>query len=202
VIKEVGLCRCVGIVVFDFLRNDKTIVFVKGNEVAVERDIVGCGEAQAVFGIEAVLLVFSPRADVAGAKDVRKRETVPHEAADNRLRVVFRQNGTEHVERADVGRGLAAPVRVRGEDEVSERLPKRHLPSSFFWFVRSLKLASLFWFYIFSWRFSSLDYMALTFLPGHKVLYHKPGGKSSMKKDIFSRRGTSGDTPRRDCIKW
>ena len=52
-VEEVGPCRRVGVMVFDFLRNDKTVVFVKGNEVAVERGIVGCGEAQAVFGIEA-----------------------------------------------------------------------------------------------------------------------------------------------------
>ena len=37
---------------------------------------------------------------------------------------MFRQDGAKHVERADVGRGLAAPVRVRGEDEVCERLPQ------------------------------------------------------------------------------
>ena len=54
----------------------------------------------------------------------------------------------------------------------------------------------------FKWRFSSLDYMALTFLPGHEILYHKSGEKSSMKNDSFSHRGTSGDTPRKDCIKW
>lgn len=87
-------------------------MFVKGNEVAVKRGIVGCGEAQAVFGIEAVFLVFSPRANVAGAKDVRKREAVPHGAADDRIRVVLRQNRAEHVERTDVGRCLAASVRV------------------------------------------------------------------------------------------
>lgn len=77
-------------------------MFVKGNEVAVERGVVGCGEAQAVFGIEAVLLVFSPRADMAGAKDVRKREAVPHGAADDWIRVVLRQDRAEHVEGADV----------------------------------------------------------------------------------------------------
>ena len=117
--------------VFDFLRNDKTIVFVKGNEVAVERGIVGCGETQAVFGIEAVLLVFSPRADVAGAKDVRKREAVPHGSTDDWIRVVLRQDGAEHVECANVGRGLAASVRVRGEDEVREGLPEFHLAPRF-----------------------------------------------------------------------
>ena len=37
---------------------------------------------------------------------------------------MFRQDGAKHVERTDVGRGLAAPVRVRGEDEVCERLPQ------------------------------------------------------------------------------
>ena len=49
---------------------------------------------------------------------------MPHGTADNRLRVVLRQDGAKHVERTDVGRGLAAPVRVRGEDEVCERLPQ------------------------------------------------------------------------------
>ncbi len=37
---------------------------------------------------------------------------------------MFRQDGAKHVERTDVGRGLAASVRVRGEDEVCERLPQ------------------------------------------------------------------------------
>ena len=53
--------------------------------------------------------------------DVHKRKAVPQGAADDRLRVVGR---TKHVERADVGRGLAVPVRVRGEDEVCKRLPQ------------------------------------------------------------------------------
>ena len=56
--------------------------------------------------------------------DVRKREAVPHGAADDWLRVVFRQDGAEHVERADIGRGLAASVRVRGKNEVCKRLPQ------------------------------------------------------------------------------
>ena len=47
---------------------------------------------------------------------------MPHGAADNRLRVVFRQDRAKHVERADVGRGLAAPVRIRRENEFAERL--------------------------------------------------------------------------------
>ena len=46
-------------------------MFVEGNEMPVEGGVVGGGEAQAVFGIEAVLFVFRPRADVAGAKDIR-----------------------------------------------------------------------------------------------------------------------------------
>ena len=37
---------------------------------------------------------------------------------------MFRQDGAKHVERTDVGRGLAASVRVRGEDEVCKRLPQ------------------------------------------------------------------------------
>ena len=74
-VEEVGLCRCVGVVVFDCLRDDEAIVFVEGNEVTVKRGVVGCGEAQAVFGIEAVLFVFRPRADVAGAKDIRYGES-------------------------------------------------------------------------------------------------------------------------------
>ena len=56
--------------------------------------------------------------------DVCERKAVPHGAADDWIRVVFRQDRAEHVERTDVGRGLAAPVRVRGEDEVCERLPQ------------------------------------------------------------------------------
>ena len=63
--------------------------------------------------------------------DVSERKAVSHGAADDRLRIVFRQDGAKHVERTDVRRGLAVPVRVRGEDEVCERLPKRHLPLSF-----------------------------------------------------------------------
>ena len=53
--------------------------------------------------------------------DVRKRKTVPHGTTDDWLRVVGR---TKHVERTDIGRGLAASVRVRGEDEVCKRLPQ------------------------------------------------------------------------------
>ena len=56
--------------------------------------------------------------------DVSKRNAVPHGAAEDRLRVILRQGRTKHVERTDVGRGLAAPVRVRGEDEVCKRLPQ------------------------------------------------------------------------------
>ena len=37
---------------------------------------------------------------------------------------MLRQDGAGHVEHADVGRGLAAPVRVRGEDEICKRLPQ------------------------------------------------------------------------------
>ena len=56
--------------------------------------------------------------------DVRKRKPVPHGTADDRRRIVFRQDGAKHVECTDVGRGLAASVRVRGEDEVCKRLPQ------------------------------------------------------------------------------
>ena len=38
------------------------------------------------------------------------------------VRVVSREDRAKHVKRTDIRRGLAAPVRVRGEDEVSERL--------------------------------------------------------------------------------
>ena len=48
---------------------------------------------------------------------------MPHEAADDRHRVVPRQHRTRHVECADVGRGLADSGRVRGEDEACKRLP-------------------------------------------------------------------------------
>ena len=44
--------------------------------------------------------------------------------ADDWIRVVLRQNRDGHIEYTDVGRGLAAPVRVRGEDEVCKRLPQ------------------------------------------------------------------------------
>ena len=74
-VEEVGLGRRIGVVVFDCLRDDEAIVFVEGNEVTVKRGVVGCGKAQAVFGIEAVLFVFRPRADVAGAKDIRYGES-------------------------------------------------------------------------------------------------------------------------------
>ena len=53
-VKEVGLCRRVGVVVFDCLRDDKAIMLVEGNEVAVKGGVVGRGEAQAVFGIKAI----------------------------------------------------------------------------------------------------------------------------------------------------
>ena len=49
---------------------------------------------------------------------------MPHGATDDWIRVVVRQERAEHVERTDVGRGLAASVRVRGEDEVCKRLPQ------------------------------------------------------------------------------
>ena len=56
--------------------------------------------------------------------DVCERKAVPHGAAEDRLRVILRQGRTKHVKYADVGRGLAASVRVRGEDEVCKRLPQ------------------------------------------------------------------------------
>lgn len=51
--------------------------------------------------------------------------------AATKVDVVLRQDRTEHVERTNVGRGLAASVRVRGEDEVRERLPEFHLAPRF-----------------------------------------------------------------------
>ena len=56
--------------------------------------------------------------------DVRKRKTVPHGTTDDRLQVVLRRDQTKHVERTDVRHGVAASVRVRGEDEVCKRLPQ------------------------------------------------------------------------------
>ena len=50
---EITRCRRVGVVIFDRLRDDEAIVFVEGNEMPVEGGVVGCGEAQAVFRIEA-----------------------------------------------------------------------------------------------------------------------------------------------------
>ena len=103
-------------------------MFVKRNEMAVKDGIVGCGEAQAVFGIEAVFLILGPRADMAGAKDIRHGKTRHATfAADDWIRVVFRQDRAEHVERTDIGRGLSASVRVRGEDEICKQLPKHFL---------------------------------------------------------------------------
>ena len=54
---------------------------------------------------------------------VHKREAVPHGAADDRIRVVLRQDRAEHVERTDIGRGLTAPIRIRRKNEIYERLP-------------------------------------------------------------------------------
>ena len=51
--------------------------------------------------------------------------------AATKVGVILRQNRAEHVERADVGRGLAASIRVRGEDEVCECLPQLHLAPRF-----------------------------------------------------------------------
>ena len=65
-----------------------------------------------------------PRDTGQNGVGVRKRKAVPHGAANDRLRIVFRQDGAKHVECTDVGRGLAASVRVRGEDEVCKRLPQ------------------------------------------------------------------------------
>ena len=47
------------------------------------------------------LLHFGAYPFVQGV-DVRKREAVPHGAADDWIRVVFRQDRAEHVERTDV----------------------------------------------------------------------------------------------------
>lgn len=63
--------------------------------------------------------------------DVHKREAVPHGATDDWIRVMFRQDRAEHVERTDVGRCLAASVRVHGEDEICKRLPEFHLSPRF-----------------------------------------------------------------------
>ena len=52
-----------------------------------------------------------PRDTGQNGVDARKRKSVPHGTADDWLRVV---DQTKHVEYTDVGRGLAAPVRVRG----------------------------------------------------------------------------------------
>ncbi len=53
---------------------------------------------------------------------VGKRKPLPHRAIDDGMRVVPREDRAKHIERTDIRRGLAAPVRVRGEDEISERL--------------------------------------------------------------------------------
>lgn len=84
---------------FDLLRDDQTIVSVKGNEVTVKRGIAGCGEAQAVFGIEVARFNHFPF-----------------------TRGVAREDRAKHVKRTNIGRDLNAPVRVRGEDVISERL--------------------------------------------------------------------------------
>ena len=46
-------------------------MFIKGNEVTIKCGGVGCGEAQAVFGIETILLILGPWADVACAKHIK-----------------------------------------------------------------------------------------------------------------------------------
>ena len=100
-VDKIALCRRVGVVVFDGLRDDKMIVFVKGNQVAVKGGIIGGREAKTVLGIEVARFVHFPC-----------------------TRGVAREDRAKHVERTDVGRGLAASVRVRGEDEVCKRLPQ------------------------------------------------------------------------------
>ena len=44
--------------------------------------------------------------------------------AATKVDVILRQDRAKHVERTDVGRGLAASVRVRSEDEFCKRLPQ------------------------------------------------------------------------------
>ena len=44
--------------------------------------------------------------------------------ADDWILVVLRQYRAEHVKRADIGRGLAASVRVSGKNEVYEQSSK------------------------------------------------------------------------------
>ena len=68
--------------------------------------------------------VVPPRDTGQNGVDVRERKAMPHGAANDRLRIVLRQDRTKHVEYTDVGRGLAASVRIRGEDEVCKRLPQ------------------------------------------------------------------------------
>ena len=98
-VEEVGLGRRIGVVVFDCLRDNESVVFVEGNEVTIKGCVVGRGEAQAVFRIEAVRLVFRPC-----------------------MRGVAREDRAKHVKRTDIGRDLNAPVRIRGEDVISERM--------------------------------------------------------------------------------
>ena len=54
--------------------------------------------------------------------EVGKQEPLPQRAVDNGVRVVPRKDRAKHVKRTNIRRGLAASVRVRGEDEISERL--------------------------------------------------------------------------------
>ena len=49
---------------------------------------------------------------------------MPHRAVDDEAQVAPREDCAEHVERTDVRHGVAASVRVRGEDEVCKRLPQ------------------------------------------------------------------------------
>ena len=45
-----------------------------------------------------------------------------HGTVDDRPGVVRRENGAEHIQRTDIGRGLAASVRICGENEVCKGL--------------------------------------------------------------------------------
>ena len=54
-----------------------------------------------------------------------------HDDVDDWLRMVHREDGAEHIHRTDIGGGLAAPVRVRCEDEICKGL-LQHLASEWF----------------------------------------------------------------------
>ena len=57
---------------------------------------------------------------------------MPHGTFDDGMRIVHREDGAKHIQRTDIGRGLAASVRICGEDEVCKGLPQHLAVQSVF----------------------------------------------------------------------